>query len=327
MRPICGNRAFSPLLVTFILSIATGVATARADPTCTFDSKVAVADGQAQTVNISGCTETASGTGPLGSTLQGNMTLSDGKVTAKEQATAAPSGGGGAMLDFGGMAATNVNASFSDVGRSILNFFGSSPSIGGVQYNLSTVALDLKGTAKATVNNGNQANGAYIDFVVGDNVKDFVVNNQTQTPSSPQMGSKDIGPCGLPSGSVCPGVNQAFLVATNLTVPKGASALDFELDLSGRFALTTGLPGAGASIDASDPFEIDTMALVDANGTVIPGITFTADDGFVFPSELATVPAPDIGRFLAIGYAGVLAAGWWQHARRSRARVGRAALP
>jgi hypothetical protein len=54
------------------------------------------------------------------------------------------------------------------------------------------------------------------------------------------------------------------------------------------------------------------MALVDANGLVLPGITFTDNSGFVFPSEPslvtlpgAQVPEPSAWATMLVGFAGL----------------------
>jgi len=67
------------------------------------------------------------------------------------------------------------------------------------------------------------------------------------------------------------------------------------------------------SIDASDPFDITSMELVDANGQVIQGVQFIADDGTIFSS--AAVPEPSTSAMMLLGFAGV---GFMAYRKRSQ---------
>jgi hypothetical protein len=92
----------------------------------------------------------------------------------------------------------------------------------------------------------------------------------------------EVGPC-EGATTACPGVDEPFTVTVgprSLVLP----VVNFGVTLSESIMLNS-FGSNLTQIDAFDPFEITNMALLDANGVVIPGVTFTADDGFVFPSE------------------------------------------
>ena len=86
--------------------------------TCSFGTSTATADGQAQTINLSadGCTETASGTGPEGSTVGGFLHLGTGVISGTLQTK------GNATVQFSGGPFFSVNAvlpAFNQSGQTI----------------------------------------------------------------------------------------------------------------------------------------------------------------------------------------------------------------
>jgi hypothetical protein len=189
---------------------------------------------------------------------------------------------------------------------------GGTGTVGGINYNLSSTSLLLSGNAKVTVSNPGQANDASVSYDTSTTILDVFSqpafgSKQTFTLADLGIGTTGSGNpqgffgCDTPtrcSNFTTPvGQNITF---TNLTKGNNINGIDFSLQLFGSFEMDTQTPGDSATLDASDPFQINSMELLDANGQVIPGVTFIADDGFVFPSPPMTAPVPKLPSWAAI---------------------------
>ena len=254
-----------PVLFAFVASPFVNVSPANA-VSCTFNSPTVVVDGQAQSVSISGCHETASATGPIGSTAGGFLNLGAGLVSGTVQTK------GNATISLAGQVTFTVQATlptFSFLNPSTRNVI----QIGNINYVVDSVSLQVFGTAVANVVNQDQALGAFIGL--GYNGSGF----------SFFCGSAD---------SVCGGISQPWEAKTpispNLLI---SSTINFSQSMAERLQLTSGINlSDNPSIDAFDPFNITSMELLDANGVVIPGVQFVADDGTIFPETGSATPLP-----------------------------------
>jgi hypothetical protein len=92
-----------------------------------------------------------------------------------------------------------------------------------------------------------------------------------------------------------------------LPASSGFNGFDFQLILSLDTQLATQSGLNAAVLDAKDPM---TFELLDANGLVIPGVTFTADDGFVFGGPETATPVPATLPLFATGLGGLGLLGW-----------------
>jgi hypothetical protein len=254
------------------------------------------------TISNGGCTETASNSSGLNS---GSTTIdmSDGVVKSLLQVTSS------SVDRTAGNVTTNVAATLPSSFLGLAQW-GGTGTVGGINYNLSSVSLLLSGNATVMVSNPGQALDANVTYDIATNISDVfsqsILGKQTFTLKQLGIGTTGSGNpegffgCNTPtqcSNFTTPvGQNITF---TNLTTGNNINGIDFSLQLFGSFELSTQTPGDSATLNAKDPFQINSMELLDANGQVIPGVTFIADDGFVFPSPM-TAPVPKLPSWAAI---------------------------
>jgi hypothetical protein len=269
--------------------LVTHCPSARADVGlgCGFTPTGAIIEGQSQQFQTSGgplgpCTTSVTGTVggttllPTVSSVNAGASVLSGFIGIDEKAQ------GNAEIDIGAFETEEVTSFVPSSLLTLINPLATSVQLGAVTYNLSSIGLFIHGTASATVTNRDQATGIYIDEQASASIDGTSESNSTE-----------IGPCGGTT-LLCPGINKNWgltLSVADLQVPY----IDFTFSLSERMTLNTiavSANGPVVEVNANDPFDITGMALVDANGQVLPGITFTDGDGFTFPSDpsLGTLP-------------------------------------
>jgi len=271
-------------------------ASARADASfsCLVSPTVATTEGQTQQFTNNGLqagtpcfasvTGTVGGTNllPTVSSVKANAGANtDGGIGVDEQAQ------GNASLDIGVVEEDSVSAIIPTVLLTLINPLATEVQLGTVTYNLSSLGLLMHGQSTATVTNRDQATGIYID----ENA-----SVSATIAGASESDSTEIGPCGGTT-LICPGINKTWGLALPIGVGQNPVLpfIDFDFTLSERVMLNTiavSANGPVVDVDAVDPFDITGMALVDANGQVLPGITFTDSDGVTFPSDpsLGTLP-------------------------------------
>jgi hypothetical protein len=285
------GRIFSASLLVGTLVLALHSPAARAAFACSSSPTVAVIEGQEQpwyqpapcaggAAGHIGGTQLLKAYSSVDATAFGN----EGSIKITETAQ------GNSETDIG-LTVTDIVHAFIPTGLLFLmGLHGNSVHIGNTTYDLTSVGLFINGDSLVTVTNGEQATGIYVDEKV---------SGTTETSES---ASTEVGPCGgtmetTKTELVCPGINKGWgltLSVADVEVP----VINFSYTMSEIVSLDTVYPFASnpVTVDASDPFEITGMALVDANGQVLPSVTFSDDSGFVYPSlpSPATLPGTDV---------------------------------
>jgi hypothetical protein len=284
-------------LIALVGSLLVNTSSAHAVTTCTFNFPTVVVDGQAQSPNISGCTETASSTGPLGSFAGGFLNLGDGVVRGLVQTK------GNATISLSGQVSFDVGIimpafNFANPSNGGSNFI----QVGNTFFNITSLGFTIFGKAQANVVNQDQALGAFISLSVPGSQFDLF------------CGSAD---------AVCGGVNENWRFSQFISPSFIGSnrAGIVTVVMAERLQLTSGGNLTNnPSIDASDPFDVSSMELLDANGVPIPGVTFVADDGTIFPDAADTAtPIPATLPLFATGLGALGLLGW---RRKQKARAG-----
>jgi hypothetical protein len=294
------GRVFSASILMTMLVVAAHCTSAQADSfTCNISPTVAYVDGQAQQFS----------TGPVGPPCIGVVDGTHGGVpanptlsTVHANVSASPdhigvimSAQGNATIDVGVTETDTVVRAFIPTSLLALIYGPGATAVqlGDITYNLSGLGLSINGDSLAVVTNSAQATGVYTD----EHASASIIGTS-------ESDATEIGPCGG-STSVCQGINSGWVLTLSVhdlstpgpvvtLIPDGAF-ISFSITMSERVMLNTigGVATSPVEVDAFDPFEITGMALVDANGQVLPGITFTDGDGFVFPSEPSLGTLPD----------------------------------
>jgi len=260
---------------------------------CSFFPQVGFTNGlalPAQDFTTTSCFESVQGTARGATVLATVNGMSHGRIGLYEQ------GSGNAILELGGIQDTSVTATLPPLFNLFLAQGIFSVQLGGITYLLDSEGVEVIGFAHATTDG--QPDGARIDFTAS-----LAVGG-----TSVASGSKEIGPCGS-STVVCPGLAGVPWFLTVYRVGPVFPVLDFNISLAVDGLLTTTAPNQGV-LNAGNTFEITEMELLDANGLVIPGVTFMSDDGFIFPSEPfpggnGSAPEPATLALLGIGLAGL----------------------
>jgi hypothetical protein len=180
-------------------------------------------------------------------------------------------------------------------------------NIGNINYNLQQVTLAEKDTA--TFSASGQPNVMSGSLSISTTINDFF-NAQGKTTALDQSGvtptfvgtaSKDCN-----SVSTC---NDSLRFGQSATLKNFASpyvGLDFSITITISGLLATDGQN-NAKLDVTDPL---TFELLDANGQVIPGVTFIADDGFVFGAPVTATPIPAALPLFAAGLGALSLLGW-----------------
>jgi hypothetical protein len=276
---------------------------------CSFSPESAVAEGQVTKILPLGpCA--ADWTGFVGGTPElPTVSTVDGAVSANTPGVIriVENAQGNTETAIGVTQTDTVTARIPSIFELLLG--STSVSYEGINYNLSTLGLAINGKATATVTNGQQATGIYI-----------YDNASASLLGTSESATAQIGPCGgqIVGGNLtnCPGVNKAWellLSVDNLSLP----IADFSITLSETVILNTVAPDAvTTTVDASDPFEITAIDLLDANGKIIPGVSFSDSSGYVFPTDSgslsggAPVPEASTWAMILLGFGGLGLAGY-----------------
>jgi hypothetical protein len=249
---------------------------------CTFSSVTATADGENEPISTAGCLELTTGgtvSGPLGATVNGNINLAEGGHlgTVSGQVTTS----GNATLNMGGQINFAVLATpppfIQGIGSKLIDVSGHTYDVSLLDFQISglmTTNISGSGMLGAFVQTGLSATPTTPDGTVigGTASASIVCGNAFTICSLPQI---------LPftaHSNITPGVLQVFDITTRM---------------SENLQLTTIAPNSNtATIDASDPFEITSIEVLDANGVPIPGFTFVAEDGTTFPDAADSLVTP-----------------------------------
>jgi hypothetical protein len=219
----------------------------------------------------------------------------------------------------GGINSTNVFATLP--GAQV--FFGNpTGTINGVEYNLSSVNLLLTDKANLSIT-GDTSSPTSGSLSLSSSINGFffrpLFGSQTATTPVSSSGAT-VDPL---TGSLhinTPGQGQNFggvIEIHNLPNINTFNGIDFNLDVSFTDILNTITGANNATVHIDDPI---TLALEDANGQIIPGVTFVTDDGFVFNSgEQTATPIPATLPLFATGLGAMGLLGW---RRKRKAQAG-----
>jgi hypothetical protein len=175
-------------------------------------------------------------------------------------------------------------------------WLGLSVVLGNVRYDLTSLTLLIKGEANAEVTNPQLATGIYLDYHVSANLL-----------GTSQSATTEIGPCGG-EFLTCSGVHQSWDL-TLFSLPALPLA-NFDITLEERAILNTTGTSSPVTVNAQDPFNITAIDLLDANGQILPGVSFTGPGGYVFPTDAPPLPGTDVPEpasfvLLGIGFVGL----------------------
>jgi hypothetical protein len=273
--------------------------------------------GQTKTPTGSPCSaagETASGS-ELGSSGSATITMSDGTVHENLQNTNA------ANAEINGNVTSTVAATLPS------NF-----TLGKISgtFDLTSVSLVETDTARVSMTTPNQATLGKAFFGVSNTILDMFATGlfgkatfalaplgiTTTEQNTPGTTFSCLSPTACTSASIAIGDQVKFNgLASALSAGAALNGIDFTLNVSLDTQLATGGGANSSTIDAKDPV---TFELLDANGLVIPGVTFVADDGFVFGGPEAATPLPATLPLFATGI-GALGLLGWRRKRKGQA--------
>jgi hypothetical protein len=246
----------------------------------------------------------------VGATVNGELIFNNAAFVGGQVATS-----GDATLNLGGQSAFSVLVTMP--AGFVTGQLGSSlVKIGNITYNVSQVDFTVSGFAIASTS-GSGILGAFVHFGL----------SAQPTLSDGTLG--DIATFSVNCGNaftICPAVNSVFTASAlmHLTVSQALllSVFHITTQMSEDLQLTTAFPNSNnATINAVDPFDITSMELLDANGVPIPGVTFVADDGTIFPDAADTAtPIPATLPLFATGLGAIGLLGW-RRKRKAQATI------